>query len=112
MISAIWDYSVAMWTQRCEHIHGKSEPSMKRKTRKELIKLIQENLRRTKYNTDHDVQQLRKNISKSIGNANVTSLQTWLRMIRTVKEGKLQDKQQERIAKLRTQPITRFLVRP
>ena len=51
MISAIWDYSVAMWTQRYEHIHGKSEPSMKRKKRKELITLIQEKLRRTKYNT-------------------------------------------------------------
>ena len=73
--------------------------------------MIQENLRRTKYNIDHDAQQLRRNISKSIGNANMTSLQTWLRMIRTAKKGKLQDKQQERIVALRAQPITRFLVR-
>ena len=81
------------------------------RNRKEIIKTIQELLGRTKYYPDHSVQQLRRNISRSIGNTNITSVQTWLRMIRDVKETTLKDKQQERIPEPRTQSISRFLVR-
>ena len=84
---------------------------MRIKKRKEIVKMINKHLKRTKINPDHNVQQLGRNIVRSLGNANMTSLQTWSRMIRTVKESKLQYKNQERIPELRVQSITRFLVR-
>ena len=85
LIKAIWDYSASIWKKRCEQVHGHSEKSIRMRNRKEIIKTIQEHLRRTKYHPDHNVQQLRRNISRSIGNANITSLQTWLRMISDIK---------------------------
>ena len=111
VIAGMWEYSVSMWTSRCEHVNGKTDASMRITKIKEIVKMINEHLKRTKSNPDHNVQQLRRNIARSLGNANVMSLQTWLRMIRTVKECKLQDKNQERIPELRAQPMSRFLVR-
>lgn len=84
---------------------------MRIKKQKEIAKMMNLLLKRTKNNPDHNVQQLQRNITQSLGNANVMFLQTWLRMIRTVKEGKLQDKDQERIPELYAQSITRFLIR-
>ena len=111
VIAGIWEYSVSMWTSRCEHVNGKTDASLKITNRKEIVKMINEHLKRTKSNPDHNVQQLYRNIARSLRNANVMPLQTWLRMIRTVKECKLQDKNHERIPELRAQPITRFLER-
>ena len=73
--------------------------------------MIEEHLKRTKYSPNFDTQQLRRNIKTSMGNANITSLQTWIRMIRAVKEKEIQNKNHEQIQNLRAQPITRFLVR-
>ena len=56
-------------------------------------------------------QQLRRNIKACMGNANITSLQTWLQVIRSVKETTMHGKNQERIHDFRAQSITRFLVR-
>ena len=100
-----------MWTLRCEHINGKTDASMRIMKRQEIVKMINEHIKRTKRNPDHNVQQHGRNIARSIGNANMMSLQTWLRMIRTVKECQIQNKNQERIPELRAQSITRFLVR-
>ena len=111
VIAGIWEYSVTMWTSRCEQVNGKTDASMRITKRKEIVKMINEHLKRTKSNPDHNVQQLYRNIARSLRNANVMPLQTWLRMIRTVKECKLQDKNHERIPELRAQPITRFLER-
>ena len=73
--------------------------------------MTEEHLKITKYSSDHDTQQLRQNIKTSMGNANISSLQTWLQMIRSIKETIMQDKNQERIQDLRAQSITRFVVR-
>ena len=56
LIKAIWDYSVSIWTKRCEQVHGHSEKSIKMKNRREIVKTIQENIQRTKYHTDHNLQ--------------------------------------------------------
>ena len=111
LVSCVWEYSITIWYKRCDHIKGKTDSEVRIKNRKETVKMIEEHLKRTKHSPDHDTQQLRRNIKASIGNANISSLQTWLRMIRTVKETTMQDKNQERIQELRAQPITRFLVR-
>ena len=111
LVSSIWEYSTTIWSKRCEQVNGKLDSGIRLKNRREIIKTIEEHLKRTKYSPDYETQQLRRNIKTSMGNANITSLQIWLRMIRTVKETEIQDKNQERIRDLRAQSITRFLVR-
>ena len=65
-------------------------------------------LQRTKHYQDVRTQQLRKNISKSMGNATLQALTVWLDMIRSVKENDIEQKRQVNITILRAQPITWF----
>lgn len=111
LVSSIWEYSTTIWSKRCEQVNGKLDSEIRLKNRREIIKTIEEHPKRTKYSPDYETQQLRRNIKTSMDNANITSLLIWLRMIRTVKETEIQDKNQERIRDLRAQSITRFLVR-
>ena len=78
--------------------------------RRELITMIKEELERTKYHADHSTTQLRHNIKKSIGNAKIDALATWLGMLRNVKGETFYKKKIEGIRATRAQPITNFFV--
>lgn len=89
----------------------KIDSDIRTKNHWELLKVIQDHLTWTKYSPDHEIKQQHGNIKWSMGNTNIASLQTWLRMICTVKETTMQDKNQEWLRDLYFQSITRFLVR-
>ena len=111
VIRAIWKYSTQMWKARCNKIHN-AGPDKQSVSRKETINLIQQELERTKYFGDFEIRQLQSNIKKSMGNSPTTALQTWLQMIRAVKESKLMLEKDTLITKTRMQSIKRFLCRP
>ena len=81
------------------------------KRRRELMQLIDKKIERTHYFGDYEIRQLRRNILKSKGNANTASLETWLSMIRKVKESTIMLKRETRLTTARMQSITRFLCR-
>ena len=93
-------------------INGAGNLRSQHKRGQEIILTLEEFLKRTKYDTQREIQQLRNNIKRSMGNTNVEPLRTWSRTIRAVKECKLSDKPQDRIRDMRAQPITRFFRRP
>ena len=107
----IWAYSISMWKACREQVHGPGENKTGSKRRKELIKLIDEELERTRYFGDFEIRQLRRNMTKSKGNANTAVLETWLGMIRNMKESVVMLKRETRLTKTRMQSITRFLCR-
>ena len=78
--------------------------------RRELITMIKEELEGTKYHADHSTTQLRHNIKKSIGNAKIDALTTWLGMLRNVKGETFYKKKIEGIRATCAQPITNFFV--
>ena len=97
-----------MWQARNEFVHGKESGKQQSPKRRELLNLLQQELERTRLYRDIPTTQLRKNISKSMGNATTQALVVWLEMIRTVKENDVERKRQEDITRSRAQPITRF----
>ena len=80
--------------------------------RREILGLINEELKRTKYYKDIETRQLQSNIKKSIGTATTNALKIWPRMIRNVKEYEQENKTDNIITQPRAQSITRFLSRP
>ena len=112
VIKAIWQYSLTMWKERCTYIHGPSSSTKGSKRRQELLSLIDIELERTKLFGDHEIRQLRKNLSKSKGTAQTAALEVWLDMIRKVKESTIMLKRETRLTTTRMQSITRFLCRP
>ena len=111
LIRAIWTYSIAMWKDRCDEIHGKDGEKNKSIHMNEILSLLEKELERTRSFGEFETIQLRRNIRKSMGNAQTRSLQTWLEMIRKVKESKILRKRVGQIPKTRMQTITRFLSR-
>ena len=111
IIRAIWKYSITMWRDRCGEIHGNDGNKSKSIHRKETIRLLEKELERTENFGEFETMQLRRNIRKSMGNAQTESLQTWLEMIRNVKESKILRRRVGRIPKTRMQSITRFMSR-
>ena len=79
--------------------------------RRELTRLLQIELDRTAKFGEFETRQLRKNIKKTIGNAQTEALSTWLTMIREVKESNILLRRENRIRETRMQSITRFLNR-
>lgn len=67
-------YSITLWTERCKMINGGGNIRSRNERRQEIVQILDGYLKRTKYDTTWEVQQLRKNIKRSIGNANVESL--------------------------------------
>ena len=105
---ALWQYAKTMWQARNDYVFGKETGKQKSPKRKELLELLEKELTRTKQYNDTPTRQLRKNISKSKGNATLQALTVWLDMIRSVKENDIERKRQENITEMRAQPITRF----
>ena len=100
-----------MWKARCEDVHGETDGKKGSKRRSELLELLDKEMERTHYFGDFEIRQLRKNIAKSKGNANTASLETWLSMIRNVKESVIMLKRETRLTTTRMQSITKFLCR-
>ena len=111
IVKSIWKYSISMWKARCEDIHGVMDGKTGSKRRRELMQLIDKEIKITHYFGDYEIRQLRRNIIKSKGNANTASLETWLSMIRKVKESTIMLKRETRLTTARMQLITRFLCR-
>ena len=111
VIRAIWKFSVSIWKARCDFVHGKESGKTTSTLRKELITLIKIELERTKAHAEHSTKQLRKNVQKSIGNAQIAALEIWLSMLRNVKGEIFQRKTYEGIRQTRAQPITKFFRR-
>ena len=111
VVRAIWKYSTTLWNERCKMINRGGNLRSSTERRQEIVQILEEHLKRTKYDTTWEVQQLRENIKRSLGNANIESLRTWVRMIRSVKECKISNKPQDRVHDMRAQPITRFFRR-
>ena len=75
VVKAIWKYSLTMWRERCNHIHGPTQSLKGSKSRQELLSLIDVELERTKLFGDFDIRKLRKNLMKSKGTANTAALE-------------------------------------
>ena len=112
IIKHIWKYSLTLWKERCQEIHGTDGNKTKSLKRKELITLLQSELERTRFYGDFEIWQLRVNIKKSLHNAQVTSLQQFLDTIRAVKESEIMLRRENQIRSTRSQLITRILLRP
>ena len=112
VIKLIWKYSVTLWKDRCEEIHGKQGNKTNSLKQKELLTSLQSELDRTKYFGDFEIRQLCRNIQKSMNNSQTNSLQLWLDTIRAVKESKIMLRRENQIRNMRSQSITRFLLRP
>ena len=73
VIRAIWKYSTQMWKARCDKMHN-AGPDKQYISIKETLKLIQQELERTRYFGDYEIRQLRNNIKKSMGNSPTSAL--------------------------------------
>ena len=111
VVKALWKYSTYMWKSRCDKIHQVDDKNSTSINRRDLMKSIRNELVRTRYFGDYEVRQLRRNIEKSINNSPVPALQTWLQMIRDVKESKIMLKKDTLIKRTRMQSIKIFLTR-
>ena len=111
IIKPIWEFSSALWKARCDLIHGNLEKKTKSARRKESIEKIRKELTRTEYHADHTKRQLRKNLEKSMGNAQTDALVIWLDMLRNVKGEIFFRKKIDSIQQTRAQPITNFFRR-
>ena len=109
IIQAIWSYSITMWQDHCEEIHGNKGKELDSTNRKEIVSLLHKELRCIENCGEFETQQLWNNILKSMGNAQTQALQTWLGMIRDVKESKILHRHVDRIRALCMQSITIFL---
>lgn len=67
---------------------------------------ISKELQQTQTFTDNPTRQLRKIISKSIGNATLQMLTLWLDMFKSEKENDIEWKRNEAIPETHAQPIT------
>ena len=111
VIRAIWKFSSSLWKARCDFVHCKESGKTSSARRKELIILIKAELERTQAHAEHSTKQLRKNVQKSLGNAQIAALEIWLNMLRNVKGEIFQRKTYEGIRQTRAQPITNFFRR-
>ena len=111
VVKAIWQYSLTMWRERCNHVHGPTNTKVGSKRPRELLSLIDEELERTKMFGDFEIRQLGRNLLKSKNTATTAALEVWLDMIRKVKESTIMLKREIRLTTTRMQSITRFLCR-